>query len=137
MQASCSTPNGVLYAGGENETGISDKTFLLKWDAGKIGRAIETLAALPVAVTNASATSHNSIVFIAGGESRDGVFDKCWSIDLSNSAYLAGKITLIAKPVSHAVFVSIKSADSLKLYLVGGRRKLRRALANFIILYLN
>ena len=121
--ASCSTPNGVLYAGGENETGISDKTFLLKWDAETKSVAIETLAALFVAVTNASATSHNSIVFIAGGESRDGVSDKCWSIDLSNSASGWKELPSLPKPVSHAVFVSIKSADSLKLYLVGGRRK--------------
>lgn len=121
--ASCSTPNGVLYAGGENESGISDKAFLLKWDDATKSVAIETLAALPVAVTNASATSHNSIVFIAGGESRDGVSDKCWSIDLSNSASGWKELSSLPKPVSHAVFVAIKSAGILKLYLVGGRRK--------------
>ena len=121
--ASCSTPNGVLYAGGENETGISDKAFLLKWDDATKSVVAEQLPALPVAVTNAAATSHSNIVFIAGGESREGVSDKCWSIDLSNSASGWKELPSLPKPVSHAVFVAVKSAGILKLYLVGGRRK--------------
>lgn len=121
--ASCTTPNGVLYAGGENETGISDKAFLLKWDDTTKSAVAEQLPALPVAVTNAAATSHNTIVFIAGGECPDGVSDKCWSIDLNNSASGWKKLPSLPKPVSHAVFVTIKSAGVLKLYIVGGRRK--------------
>lgn len=121
--ASCSTPNGVLYAGGENEAGISDKAFLLKWDDATKSVIAEQLPALPVALTNAAATSHNNIVFIAGGESREGVSDKCWSIDLSNSASGWKELPSLPKPVSHAVFVAIKSAGVVKLYIVGGRRK--------------
>lgn len=121
--ASCSTPNGVLYAGGENEAGISDKAFLLKWDDATESVVAEQLPALPVALTNAAATSHNNIVFIAGGESREGVSDKCWSIDLSNSASGWKELPSLPKQVSHAVFVAIKSAGILKLYIVGGRRK--------------
>lgn len=121
--ASCSTPNGVLYAGGENESGISDKAFLLKWDDATKSVIAEQLPVLPIAVTNAAATSHNNIVFIAGGESHEGVSDKCWSIDLNNSASGWKELSSLPKPVSHAVFVAIKSAGILKLYLVGGRRK--------------
>ena len=121
--ASCYTPNGVIYAGGENETGISDKAFLLKWDDATKSVVAEQLPALPVAVTNAAATSHNNIVFIAGGESREDVSDKCWSIDLSNSAAGWKELPALPKQVSHAVFVAIKSAGVLKLYIVGGRRK--------------
>lgn len=121
--ASCSTPNGVLYAGGENEAGISDRAFLLKWDDATESVVAEQLPALPVALTNAAATSHNNIVFIAGGESREGVSDKCWSIDLSNSASGWKELPSLPKQVSHAVFVAIKSAGILKLYIVGGRRK--------------
>lgn len=121
--ANCSTPNGILYAGGENESGISDKTILLKWDDATKSVVAEQLPVLPVAVSNAAATSHNNIVFIAGGESREGVSDKCWSIDLNNSATGWKELPQLPKPVSHAVFVPIKSAGVLKLYLVGGRRK--------------
>ena len=30
--ANCITPLGVVYAGGENELGLSDKVYLLQWD---------------------------------------------------------------------------------------------------------
>lgn len=128
--ANCSTPNGVLYAGGENETGISDKAFLLKWDDATRSVVTEQLPSLPVAVTNAAATSHNNIVFIAGGESGDGVSDKCWSIDLGNSTAGWEELPSLPKPVSHAVFVAIKSAGILKLYIVGGRRKTKQGISD-------
>lgn len=121
--ACCSTPKGILYAGGENESGISDKALLLRWDTETKLVATETLPALPMAVTNASAASHNSIVFIAGGETRDGVSDKCWTIDLTNFALGWKELPSLPKAVSHAVFVAVKSDGVLKLYLLGGRKK--------------
>ncbi len=121
--ACCSAPKGILYAGGENEKGISDKAFLLKWDAEAKSVVTETLPHLPVAVSNASATSYNNIVFIAGGEKPDGVSDKFWSIDLGSSASGWKELPQLPKPVSHAVFIAIKSDGVLKLYLLGGRRK--------------
>ena len=117
--ASCSTPNGVLYAGGENETGISDKAFLLKWDDATKSVVAEQLPALPVAVTNAAATSHSNIVFIAGGESREGVSDKCWSIDLSNSASGWKELESLPYPLSAGTGVAIGSAG---IILFGGDR---------------
>lgn len=121
--ATCSTPSGILYAGGENETGISNKVLLLKWDAEKKSPVTEPLPILPIAVSNASVTSYNNIVFVTGGEGKDGVSDKFWSIDLSNSTSGWKELPLLPKPVSHAVFVAIKSSGVLKLYLLGGRRK--------------
>lgn len=121
--ACCSTPKGILYAGGENETGISVKTFLLKWDGETKSVVSEILPDLPVAVSNASATSYNNTVFIAGGESRDGVSAKCWSIDLGHSKLGWKELPSLPKPVSHAVFIAIKSGGILKLYLFGGRKK--------------
>ena len=127
--ASSSTPVGVFYAGGENESGISDKTFLLKWDKATNSLLTESLPALPVAITNASATSYNNIVFIAGGESPAGVSDKMWSLDLSNIAPGWKELPSIPKPVSHAVFIAVKSEGVLKLYLLGGRRKTAKGIS--------
>ena len=42
---------------------------------------------------------------------------------MSNSASGWKELPSLPKPVSHAVFVAVKSAGILKLYLVGGRRK--------------
>ncbi len=54
--ASCSTPQGVVYAGGENDHGISNKVILLQWDPANENIIIKNLPGLPVAVTNAAAT---------------------------------------------------------------------------------
>ena len=121
--ANCSTPKGVVYAGGENEKGISDKVYLMHWNNIAKSVIIDTLPALPVAVSNADAASYDNIVFITGGESKDGVSDKCWSIDINNLASGWKRLTPAPKPVSHAVFTAIKSDGTIKLYLLGGRRK--------------
>src|SRR6185312_5040219 len=53
--SSCSAKKGIVYAGGENENGISKKAFLLQWDAGKSAIATTDLPDLPVPLTNSSA----------------------------------------------------------------------------------
>lgn len=121
--ASCSTPKGVLYAGGENEKGISDKVFLLKWDHDTKAVVIESLPVLPSAVSNASAVSHNNIVYVVGGETPEGVSNSLWVIDLNDMNAGWSQLPSLPEQISHGVFVAIKSSGILKLYLVGGRRK--------------
>lgn len=121
--ANCSTPKGLVYAGGENEAGISDKVFLIQWDNEIKSAVVKNLPKLPVAITNASATADNNIVYVAGGESIDSVSDKCWSIDLNNTGKGWKELASVPKPVSHAVLVAPQVNGILKLYLFGGRRK--------------
>ncbi len=121
--ACCSTPKGILYAGGENETGISDKVFLLKWNSQTKSVLTDSLPLLPTSITNASATSYSTMIFLAGGEGRDGISGKFWTIDLNSSTPGWKELPPLPKPVSHAVFIAIKSGGVLKLYLLGGRRK--------------
>lgn len=121
--ASCSTPKGVLYAGGESEKGISDKVFLLKWDHYASAVIIESLPALPLAVSNASAISYNNIVYVLGGETQEGVSNMLWVIDLNDIHAGWSQLPFMPKQISHGVFVAIKSSGILKLYMVGGRRK--------------
>ena len=55
--AACtSTPAGIIYAGGENEQGISSKVILLQWDGSNETIISRELPDLPVGLTNASAT---------------------------------------------------------------------------------
>lgn len=129
--ACCSTPQGIFYAGGENETGISDRSFLLKWDSKLQSVITDTLPRLPIAVSNAFATSYNSIVFVAGGEGRDGVSDKCWSIDLNNQTSGWKELPSMPAPVSHAVFLVLPSGNGAKLLLAGGRMKTAQGTSEF------
>lgn len=121
--ASCSTPKGVLYAGGESEKGISDKVFLLKWDHYASAVIIESLPALPLAVSNASAVSYNNIVYVVGGETQEDVSNSLWTIDLDNINAGWRQLPSMPKKISHGVFLAIKSSVGLKLYMIGGRRK--------------
>src|SRR3982751_5669740 len=52
--ASCTTPRGILYAGGENENGITNQAFLLQWNAALHTISTINLPPLPAALTNAA-----------------------------------------------------------------------------------
>lgn len=121
--ANCSTPLGVFYAGGENEQGILKHAYLLRWESKLQKVSITSLPDLPIALTNASATSYKNIVFVVGGESSTGVSDQAWCLDLDQ--YKAGwqPLPRLPKPISHAVFIATPSSHAYNLYVFGGRCK--------------
>lgn len=121
--ASCSTPQGVCYAGGENSSGISAKVYLLRWDETSATIAIDSLPSLPVPLTNASAAFCDRRVYIAGGESPKGVSDQCWTIDLGDLEGGWSPLPSLPKPVSHAVLTVIEKEYAIVLTLFGGRCK--------------
>jgi len=121
--ANCSTPQGIIYAGGENEKGISNKVFLLQWDAGNMTIVTRNLPDLPVAVTNAAAACHDNVVYIAGGETAGGASDQFYCFDINNMAAGWKTLPAIPKPVSHTVLIAQSNADHASIYLTGGRRK--------------
>lgn len=121
--ASCSTPQGVCYAGGENSAGISDKVYLLRWDEASSTIAIDSLPPLPVPLTNASAAFCDRRVYIAGGESPKGPSDQCWTIDLGDLDGGWSPLPSLPKPVSHAVLTVIEKEYAIVMTLFGGRCK--------------
>lgn len=121
--ASCSTPGGVLIAGGENEKGLSNKVFLLQWNSSAETVEIKSLPDLPLSLTNASATNNKQMVYVAGGETASAASDKLFSLDLNNLAAGWQQLPSIPKPVSHAVLVVQNNGKNLSLYLLGGRKK--------------
>jgi cyclically-permuted mutarotase family protein len=121
--ASCSSLQGVVYAGGENGNGISNKVFLLKWDKIKSSVIIKDLPDLPVGLTNASATVNGNMVYIAGGETTSAVSDQFFCLDLSNSKEGWKLLPSLPKPVSHAVLAVQTNSNNQCIYLAGGRKK--------------
>jgi cyclically-permuted mutarotase family protein len=121
--ANCSTPQGIIYAGGESETGISNKAFLLKWDSANETILTKNLPDLPVAVTNAAIVFHNNIVYIAGGETASAASDQFYCLDMNNMAAGWKELPAIPKPVSHTVLIAQSNADHASIYLIGGRKK--------------
>ncbi len=121
--ATCSTPVGIVVAGGENEKGISNKVFLLKWNGSAETVETKYLPDLPVALTNASATNNEQMVYVAGGETTASASDQLFRLDLNNTEAGWKQLPSIPKPVSHAVFVVQYNGKSSSLYLMGGRKK--------------
>jgi N-acetylneuraminate epimerase len=121
--ASCNTPEGVLYAGGENENGISDKVWLMLWDAKTQELLFKRLPSLPIPVSNATATVIDHTVFIAGGETISGGSSQFLALDLDNTAIGWKQLAEIPKPVSHTVLMTSFEKGSNTIYLCGGRKK--------------
>ena len=122
--ASCSTPKGIVYAGGENETGISNKVMLVQWDTATKRLVIKDLPPLPFPVTNAAAIGHGNRVYIAGGETLDGgVSSKFFVLDLTRLSSGWKPLTDLPKPVSHTVMVVQSNGHQDHIYILGGRKR--------------
>ncbi len=121
--ANCSTPQGIIYAGGENEKGISNKVFLVQWDGVNETIVTKNLPDLPAAVTNAAAVFYNNIVYIAGGETVSAASDQFYFLDMNNKAAGWNTLPAIPKPVSHTVLTAQTNADHGSIYITGGRKK--------------
>lgn len=122
--AACvSTSDGIVIAGGENERGISNKVLLLNWNKADLNVSIRQLPDLPLPLTNAAATFDGSNVFIAGGETDEGVSDKFFSLDLEDPVADWQQLPLLPKPVSHAVMVVQSNGKKKGIYLIGGRKR--------------
>lgn len=121
--ASCSTANGVLYAGGESEKGITDKVWVMIWDDKTEEILFKKLPALPVAVSNATATVIGNTVYVAGGETAANTSSQFHALNLDNLAAGWKKLADIPKPVSHTVITSFANSSGGKIYLCGGRKK--------------
>jgi N-acetylneuraminic acid mutarotase len=121
--ANCSTADGVIYAGGENETGISNRVFRLAWDVSLNELRTARLPDLPVALTNAGMIAYNDQLIVCGGETAEGTSAKCFSLDMSDTAGGWKALATMPRPVSHMVLAlqSVNGRDHL--YILGGRCK--------------
>jgi N-acetylneuraminic acid mutarotase len=118
--ASCNTTEGIIYAGGENEDGLSKKTILVKWIDHKA--TIENLPDLPIAITNASIVADPSYAYLVGGEDGSKTLSSVYRIDIKKKDRWV-KMPDLPAAVSHSVSAIQSNGDHKNLYVVGGRRK--------------
>lgn len=121
--AVCNISDGVLYIGGENENGISNKVWLLQWDQYKKQVITKAYPPIPIALTNAAVTVVNKKVYIAGGETANEPTSHFFMLDLSNITTGWKTLPAIPQAVSHTVLVGLGNATNPALYLMGGRKK--------------
>jgi cyclically-permuted mutarotase family protein len=117
------TPGGIIYAGGENEKGITDKVYRLQYNAMADSLIITALPSLPLPLTNLSAAYYDNKLFVAGGESAAGPSQLFTCLDLAVAGASWQSLPALPMAVTHAVLVAQSNGEQGCLYLAGGRKK--------------
>lgn len=118
-----STPKGIVYAGGENNEGLSNRAYLLKWDNFKDCITIKLLPNLPIAVTNVALTSVGNMVYLVGGDLEKRSSKLFLSIDLSIEAPSWERLPDVPIALANTVLAVQKNKTGKAIYVIGGRSK--------------
>ena len=78
-----STPVGVVYVGGENEQGLSNKSYLLKWVDVRHEVAVLPLPNFPKPIANIALTAVGNVVYAIGGDEAKCSSQLFYSLDLN------------------------------------------------------
>lgn len=129
--ANCITPLGVVYAGGENELGFSDKVYLLKWDEASNNLRQTKLPDLPVETTNGSLVCIDNTIYFLGGETLTNTTNQFYSLNLIkiNQGWMT--LPVLPKPLSNMVVVAQYLNGQKQIYLMGGRAKQKNGISDF------
>lgn len=117
------TNSGVVYVGGENENGLSNKVFLLKWDAAKNEVVIKSLQNFPLHITNIGLTHIENVVYAIGGDESTKSSDQFLSLDLNSSNPEWKTLPKLPIPLANSVVVAQKDKEGTNIYVIGGRTK--------------
>ena len=129
--ASCKSSQGIVYAGGENENGISNKVFLLQWDASVNNLITTPLPDLPAPITNASMTCIDQTLYLVGGETSTTASDGFYRLRLNYSKEGWQAMPHLPKALSHTVAAFQFVNHTKKLFVIGGRAKQKNGISNF------
>lgn len=120
-----STPAGIVYAGGENHKGLSDKAYLLNWDVVMNQVLIRPLPDLPVALTNLALTNINNVVYAIGGDSKQESSASFLSLNLDAPHPAWQALPNLPVALANAVVV----AQNQGIYVIGGRSKTKSGIS--------
>ncbi|MBJ6367815.1 sodium:solute symporter family transporter [Snuella sedimenti] len=89
---SINTSKGVLCIGGDNENGIFNDVFLLKWDSAKKTITIENLPSTPIPLSNMGGDRVGDLVYLIGGQQKKGGKSTSSFLSFNLTASLSRKI---------------------------------------------
>lgn len=118
--ASASVRAGVVCMGGETESGITDKVFIISVAGGR--PLITPLPDLPVPLSGAAAASAGSVVFIAGGQTPYGSSRSLWSLDTEAISLGWKKHAEMPLPLINSVMAAVEGKE-LTIWMIGGRTR--------------
>lgn len=117
------TNAGIVYAGGENGTGISKKSWLLKWNKEKESVDAEPLPDLPLALTNVALTHIDNVMYAAGGDEAKNSSVGFFKLDLNNKNPHWETLPDLPIALANVTLIAQAGKDEKNIYLIGGRTK--------------
>jgi solute:Na+ symporter, SSS family len=119
--AAVSLPSGVICTGGQTPGGLTGRTFILSWQGSDLVK--NELPSLPFALRDHSAAAVGNIVYVAGGETENGVSRRFMSLDMNDRE--KGWTLLPDMPVglSGLSLVAQTDGEEPALFVIGGRSR--------------
>lgn len=118
-----STKFGIVYAGGENEKGLSNQVYLLNWDEEHQHLLTKPLASLPIKVTNIALASIGNLVYAIGGDQEKTTSRAVFSLDLSLPDANWKILPELPIPLANSVVMVQSPEKQALIYVIGGRTK--------------
>lgn len=117
------TDSGVVYVGGENKNGLSNKVFILKWNEAKNEVETKSLPNFPVHITNIGLTHIGNVVYAIGGDEATKSSDQFLSLDLNSTDPEWKILPQLPIALANSVVVSQNDTNGANIYVIGGRTK--------------
>ena len=118
-----STDAGIVWVGGENENGISNKCFLLNWNAERNEIDVKPLPDLPFRLTNVAVTHIDNVVYAAGGDEVKNSSGSFFSIDLSDQNPQWKTLPSLPIALANATAIAQSANNKNEIFIIGGRSK--------------
>lgn len=109
----------IVYAGGENSNGITDRAFMLKLNKANTSITVQELPQLPVALTNVALASIGKVVYAVGGDMASSSSNALYSLHLTREKLQWKQLPSLPIALANAAAV----AQNGCLYVIGGRTK--------------
>ena len=120
--ASVTTPQGIVWIGGNNDKEASKEVFLVNWQTAEGKLSISKLPELPVAMDNFAATYADGQIYVTGGNQQQKPSNALYALRLTESG--DGEWTRLPDFPGPAriqpVLTAQQSQDGTRLYLAGG-----------------
>lgn len=119
--ASISLHDGIICIGGENEEVSVKNVFRIVWSADMMH--FDTLPDLPLPLANEGAVNIGSIIYVAGGSSKNIQTNVFLFLELNNLEKGWKTLPSLPQPLSHPVMVCQSDGTETCIYVIGGRNK--------------
>lgn len=118
-----STDLGVVYVGGENKNGLSQKAYLLKWAKTKNEITFHHLPDLPKALSNIALSNYEKVLYAVGGDETQNSSKDFYSLNLNEAHLQWKKLTDLPLALANATAVVQETKEGPCLFVFGGRTK--------------